>query len=162
MCSRLCESHGCRVLLAILVYIVSFAVFAGIGVAEIGEGAGALEDAVERWVLSPSFIQFYVAQITLLPFVLMLILACVYVAIKRAAVDPDYFFPPGAFFFRLGLRELRFFLTQWLYAFYCGVVAVVMIGAIFTLAGLAIAAADALDGAAQLIIYIPVAGCASG
>jgi hypothetical protein len=144
------------VLLVILLYCMSFFAFLGIGVGDVIGGGEGIDATMERAFGGPGLFGFYIAQFTVLPVVAMLLLACVYVAIIRAAVERDHAFPSGIAFFQLGVREIRFVLTQILYGLFIGVSAFIMIVILAATAWLTSAAIEAVDSAAQFLIIAPV------
>ena len=142
--------------LAMLLYVASFVLFLGPQLVGLGTGYEASGIIIDNLPGSAGFLIFCITQLTLLPYAAMLLLACVYVAINRAAVEEDYSFPSGVLFFRLGPRELRFFLAQLLYGLFIGVCVSVVIAILLALAALAGTAVDAVDEGAQIFIITPV------
>lgn len=99
---------------------------------EDGPGAGLMAGFFVLWALGP--------------FIALVLLSCVYVAITRSATHSDYEPPSGPVFFRLGGREFRYFAARVLYSIISAVIMIFFgLLAVGTL-GLGIAGAEGIGG----------------
>ncbi len=139
------------ILIVLLLYGGSFALLAG----GVDFTASDPEDALETAFENGGFLAGYIALWTIMPLVAMLILSCVYVAVIRASTFA-YFEPPTLpFYFALGPRELRFFVTQFLYGIIIAFAAVIMAALVAGAVGLTAVASDVVDGQAKALIIAP-------
>ncbi len=144
------------IFLSLLVYFASFVLL--LGSAGIGDmDWSASEAALERVITHPGFSAFYILQSIILPFVVSLILSCVYVAVTRASTLAAYEPPSLPFYFALGSRELRYFVVRLLYAILVGVSAVIFFGLIAGVVMLAVSLVGAAEGEASLVVIAPTA-----
>lgn len=148
------------IVLVILLYAGSFVLLAGAGLSTADISASGPEEAIEALVENGGFVAGYFAFSIIMPFIAMLLLACVYVAVMRAATYSDFEPPSLPFYFALGSRELRYFATQILYGIIIGVSAFVTAGLVFGAIGLTAVATEALDGQAKALIAAPGAALA--
>ncbi len=143
------------IVIVILLYGGSFALLAGAGLSAGDFTSGDPEEAIEAAFENSGFLATYALLTMIMPFVTMLVLSCVYVAVIRASTFADFEPPSLPFYFALGPRELRYFVTQLLYGIIIGVTAVVMAAFVAGAIGLTAVASEAVDGQAKALIVAP-------
>ena len=148
------------ILLVMLLYAGAFMLLAGAGVSTVDISTSDPEEAFEALIGTGGFVAGYLGFSMIMPFVVMLLLACVYVAVMRAATHTDFEPPSLPFYFALGARELRYFVTQLLYGIIIGVSAAVMVGFVVGVIGLTAVATEAVAGQAKALIVAPGAALA--
>ncbi len=141
--------------IVILLYGGSLALLAGAGMSAADFSTSDPEEAIEALFENSGFLAGYIVLCTFMPLVVMLVLSCVYVAVTRAATFA-YFEPPSLpFYFALGPRELRYFVTQFLYGLLIAVTGVIMFVFVAGAIGLTAVASEAVDGQAKALIIAP-------
>ncbi len=148
------------IVLVILLYAGSFVLLAGAGLGSADFSGADPEEAIGALFESSGFLAGYLVISFVMPFVSMLILACVYVAVTRAATYTNFEPPSLPFYFALGSRELRYFVTQILYGIIIGFSAMITAGLVFGAIGLTAVATEAVDGQAKALIAAPGAALA--
>jgi hypothetical protein len=145
------------IVLSIGLYAASFLLLVGSGGFPVIDASGDPEAVFEGLLSSPGFAGFYFLQASVLPLLVSLILSCVYVAATRAATLAEYEPPRLPFYFALGGRELRYFVTRILYALLI-IAATVAIGGVAAAVILAaIAGGQGVDGQAKALVIAPAA-----
>lgn len=143
------------IVIVILLYGGALALLAGAGLNASDFSSDDPESALEAAFGSGGFVAGYILLTTVMPFAAMLVLSCVYVAVIRAATFTDFEPPSLPFYFALGGRELRYFITQILYGILISISAVIMIGLVAGAIGLTALAADAIEGQVKALIVAP-------
>lgn len=144
------------IVIAIALYVVPFVLFMGGSIHEtVQYSSGDPEAAIEALFESPGFIGFYILQSTILPLLASLVLSCVYVAATRASTLAEYEPPSLPFYFALGPRELKYWVTKILYAILIVLVTVVIASVGAGVAAGAVAGAEAMDGEAKALVIAP-------
>lgn len=103
------------IVLVLAMYAAVFWSLAGAGLLDAIKAEDP-ESALEGLAMSPGFLLFMNGGGMALGIASSLILSCIYVAMTRAAALADYEPPRLPFYFALGGREIRYFLTQIVYA----------------------------------------------
>ncbi len=143
------------IVLVMVLYLGSFVLLGMGSLSDVDFSSDDPEAALEALGGSSSFLAGYVAICSIMPLIAMLLLSCVYVAIIRASTFANFEPPSLPFYFALGARELRYFVTRILYGIIVGVTAVIMAGLVFGAVGLTVVASEAVAGQAKALIIAP-------